>query len=111
MSVSNQILPPPTERYTILNWLRKNLFQNWLSSIVTLLSLYVIFIALRGILVWALTEGQWQVIITNMRLFMVGQYPIAQIDGGPQSARRRKIAGDGSGGDGHGCHPRDGCPA
>ena len=79
MTASNQILPPPTERYTILNWLRKNLFQNWLSGIVTLLSLYVVFVSLRAILVWTLTEGQWQVIITNMRLLMVGQYPIDQM--------------------------------
>ncbi len=79
MSVSNQILPPPTERYTVLNWLRKNLFQDWLSSIVTLVMLYLIFISLRGILVWTLTQGQWQVVITNLRLLMVGQYPIDQM--------------------------------
>ncbi len=79
MTASNQILPPPTERYTILNWLRKNLFQIWLSSIVTLVMLYVIFVSLRGILVWTLTEGQWQVIIANLRLLMVGQYPLQQI--------------------------------
>ena len=79
MSVSNEILPPPTERYTVLNWLRKNLFQNWLSSVVTLVGAYLIFVTLRAILTWTFTEGQWQVILTNMRLLMVGQYPVDQL--------------------------------
>ncbi len=79
MSTSNEILPPPIERYSILNWLRKNLFQDWLSSIVTLAGIYFIFVIVRVVLIWTLTEAQWQVIIANMQLLMVGQYPVIQL--------------------------------
>jgi general L-amino acid transport system permease protein len=62
-----------------LNWLRKNLFQNWLSSLVTLAGAYLVFVVLRAVLTWTLTEAQWQVIIANMQLLMVGQYPVTQL--------------------------------
>ncbi|MCX6078333.1 MAG: amino acid ABC transporter permease [Chloroflexi bacterium] len=79
MNTTNQILPPPTERYTILNWLRKNLFQDWNSSIVTVIGFYFVFILARGVLTWALTEAKWQVISANLRILMVGQYPVTQL--------------------------------
>ena len=79
MNATNQVLPPPTERYTILNWLRKNLFQDWFSSIVTLIGLYIVFFLVRGILTWAVTEAQWQVIASNLQILMVGQYPATQL--------------------------------
>jgi general L-amino acid transport system permease protein len=79
MSTTNEILPPPIERYSILNWLRKNLFQNWLSSLVTLAGVYIIFVVLKAVLTWTLTVAQWQVIIANLQLLMVGQYPVLQL--------------------------------
>lgn len=73
-----EVLPPPSERYTLLGWLRKNLFSSWLNSILTLLSLVAIYFALRSSLRWSLTGAEWAVISANLRLFLIGQYPIEQ---------------------------------
>ena len=74
-----EVLPPPTERYTVLGWLHKNLFSTWYNSILTLVTAYIVFVLGKAILVWAFTQAEWQVVLVNMRLFMVGQYPIEQI--------------------------------
>jgi len=79
MSTNQTILPPPFERFSVLKWLRDNLFQNWFSGVVTVVSLYVIFVTGRGILVWTLTQAKWQVITANIQLLMVGQYPSTQL--------------------------------
>lgn len=78
MSNLTEALPPLTERPTILGWLRKNLFYSWGSSILTILSSLLIFLAARGLLIWIFTVAQWRVIAVNLRLFMIGQYPIDQ---------------------------------
>jgi len=39
----------------------------------------LVFILGKAILVWAFTQAEWQVVLVNMRLFLVGQYPIDQI--------------------------------
>jgi len=43
--------PPLTERGAI-KWLRENLFSSWLNAILTIVSLYVIWSILNGILPW-----------------------------------------------------------
>jgi general L-amino acid transport system permease protein len=73
------ILPPPTERYSILGWARKNLFYNLFSSLVTLIFAVVVFLVIRAVLLWAFTQARWGVIWANLRVFMVGPYPIDQM--------------------------------
>ncbi len=74
-----EVLPPPTERYTLLGWLHKSLFSTWYNALLTLVTAYIVFVLGKAILVWAFTQAEWQVVLVNMRLFMVGQYPVAQI--------------------------------
>ncbi|GAB4458243.1 MAG: amino acid ABC transporter permease [Anaerolineales bacterium] len=78
MSNLDTALPPLTERSTILRWLRKNLFGSWLDSLLTLVGLYIVYWALKGLLTWAFTVAEWRVIAVNLRLFMIGQYPLEQ---------------------------------
>lgn len=78
MSNLTEALPPLTERFTILGWMRKNLFNSWGSSILTVLSSLLIFWAARGLLVWIFTVAEWRVVTTNLRLILLGQYPIDQ---------------------------------
>ncbi len=76
---TGEVLAPPTERYTVIGWLRKNLFSTWYYTLLTLLTLYVLYIIIKPTLVWVFTQAQWQVVVVNLRLFMVGQYPADQI--------------------------------
>ena len=73
------VLPPPTERYTLLGWAHKNLFSTWYNALLTLVCVWVVYTAGSRLLVWALTTARWGVITTNLRLFMVGPFPPEQV--------------------------------
>ncbi len=78
MANIDTVLPPLTERYAILRWLRKNLFASWWDSLLTIVGLFIVYWAVKGFLTWALTVAEWGVISANLRLLMIGQYPIEQ---------------------------------
>jgi general L-amino acid transport system permease protein len=78
MAELNPILPPLTERSSILRWLRKNLFGSWLDAILTIVGALIIYWVVRGFMTWALVTANWEVVAANMRLLMIGQYPLAQ---------------------------------
>ena len=59
----------------LAEWLKKNLFGNWLSASLTVLAGLLVFFLLRGVGGWAVAEADWTVIARNLRLFLIGQYP------------------------------------
>lgn len=69
----NQNQPP-----TPIAWLRKNLFNNWYNSLLTIFCSWILYQILRGFLTWLFTKANWAVIQTNYRLFLVGRYPASQ---------------------------------
>lgn len=70
------VLPPPaTESPTPWNWARKNLFSTWYNSILTVVSLMIAFLTIKGIIVWATTKAQWRVLEANLPLFFAGRFP------------------------------------
>jgi len=73
------MLPPPAERLTILGWAYKNLFRTWYDSLLTLLSIGLIYLLIRPFLTWLFITARWEVIQVNLRLLMVGQYPLAEV--------------------------------
>jgi general L-amino acid transport system permease protein len=73
------VLPPPTERFTLLGWLRDNLFSSWLNALLTIISAAFIYYLTLGFLGWAFSTARWEVVPVNLRLFLVGQYPLAQV--------------------------------
>jgi len=79
MSNLTEALPPLSERSSALGWIRKNLFNSWANSILTVLAGLLIFWAARGLLVWIFTVAEWRVVAVNLRLFLVGQYPISEV--------------------------------
>jgi general L-amino acid transport system permease protein len=76
MAMTESVLPPVTERSNLLRWMRKNLFGSWYDTLLTVIGGLITYWAVKGFLTWALTTAEWQVVATNMRLFMVGQYPL-----------------------------------
>lgn len=56
-------------------WAKKNLFNGWFNSLLTVFIVVVLGGGLLRLLLWALTTAQWQVIPRNFGLFMTGTYP------------------------------------
>ncbi|BAZ08447.1 polar amino acid ABC transporter inner membrane subunit [Calothrix sp. NIES-4071] len=59
----------------IQKWLRKNLFDTWFNSILTIVCFFLLAWGAKSILTWIFFVAQWEVIIVNLQLFLVGAYP------------------------------------
>lgn len=70
---------PPASETGAIGWLRANLFNNLFNSILTLLSLAILYFFLRNFLAWVLFDAFWQPIWVNRKLLAVGTYPIGQL--------------------------------
>src|SRR5680860_533595 len=73
-----ETLPPPRTTIGPVAWLRKNLFSSLLSSLMTGLIGGLLIVLVIGIGQWSVTEARWDVVTRNLRLFLVGQYPVEQ---------------------------------
>ena len=78
-STTANILPPPLERPTLLGWLYRNFFSSWFNVLLTIGAAALVYVVTKSVLGWALTEARWEVVLVNIRLLMVGQYPMAQV--------------------------------
>ena len=56
-------------------WSRKNLFNSWFNSILTVVLALVLGSALFEVLIWAFTQANWSVVVDNFSNFMTGLYP------------------------------------
>ena len=57
--VRTEVLPeraPPTTETGVIKWVRENLFSSWLNGILTVISIYAIYLALAGIVPWLLNS-------------------------------------------------------
>jgi len=73
-----QVLPPPKVSLGPAAWLRENLFSGWFNSLLTILVGGLLLLMLAQVAGWALTEARWGVVTSNLRLFLIGQYPADQ---------------------------------
>ena len=75
----NIVIKPPTESQGMLRWLKENLFNTWYNALLTLLAIVFLFITFKGLLTWAFTDANWNVIPANLQIFIVGAYPREEI--------------------------------
>lgn len=73
------MLPPAMVRVGPLRWLKENLFSSWYNTLLTLLALAFLYVVLKGVVGWALTQANWAVIPPNLKLLLVGFYPQAEL--------------------------------
>lgn len=73
------LIERPKTRFDPIDWSRKNLFSTWYNALLTFVAVAIIFAVVRGILGWVFFRAEWQVIAVNLRLFMIGTFPIDQI--------------------------------
>jgi general L-amino acid transport system permease protein len=71
-------LPPPNDAMGPRAWLRRNLFDGWASTLVTMVLGGFLVAALVLFAQWAVTQARWGVITTNLRLFLMWVYPIEE---------------------------------
>jgi general L-amino acid transport system permease protein len=71
--------PIPHLIWVVWLWLRQNLFSSWLNTLLTLICLWAIVSGVKGLGLWIFTQAQWQVVTANLRLILVGRYPIEQL--------------------------------
>jgi len=74
----NNILPPLSDRNSLIRWLRKNLFKTWCDSLMTIFGVGIIFFVLKPIIKWS-SVARWDVIVANLRILLVGSYPKDQL--------------------------------
>lgn len=83
-------IKPPVIQVGVLGWLRKNLFNGWFNSLLTLLTLFVLYKSVPPLVRWALldslwmsssaacrdsTGACWSIIPNNIRFITFGFYP------------------------------------
>ncbi|MGV0024591.1 amino acid ABC transporter permease [Phormidesmis priestleyi] len=65
--------PSPTR------WLHKNFFNTWADGLLTIVCFALLIWIGFGLLNWAFTKAQWEVVTTNLPLFFIGRYPVDQV--------------------------------
>lgn len=77
--MTGETLAPPETSLGPRAWLRQNLFSSLLNSVVTGLVAGLLIVFAIKVGEWTITEARWDVVTNNMRLFLVGQYPVDQL--------------------------------
>ncbi len=70
---------PPVASIGVLGWLRENLFSSTLNTLLTFLSLAILYFAGRSILGWAFTQANWGAVTGNLKVLTWGRYPAEQV--------------------------------
>ena len=78
MSATSQTSSRPPSSLGVVQWLKKNLFSTWYNSLLTILSLVVIYFIVKGILTWVLTVADWSPVFESLKLFATGLYPVEE---------------------------------
>ncbi len=78
MASQTNVLAPPSPP-GLLDWMRRNLFSNWFSSILTIVSLTIIYFSLVQAGTWILVTADWRPVKEYPLLYLVGQYPRDQL--------------------------------
>lgn len=81
---------PPVASIGVIGWVRNNLFNSWFNSVLTIVTLYLLWVVIPPLVRWAFinsawgttgavcrhTDGAcWSVIATNFRFILFGFYP------------------------------------
>ncbi len=75
MTTQSQVLKPPRTEVGLLGWLTKNLFSTWYNVLLTIFSIAFIYVVLRAVITWVVQVARWEVVTTNLKVFMIGRYP------------------------------------
>jgi general L-amino acid transport system permease protein len=72
-------IKPPVTSLGVLGWLRANLFSNWFNSLLTILTLIVIYFFVRSLVIWSVQEANWAAVTNNLGVLTWGRYPSDEV--------------------------------
>lgn len=78
MSTIAPELERPTSTIGPVTWVRKNLFNNWYNTLLTLLALWLLWRFVPAFAEWVLASN-WDPILSRPVLYFVGQYPASEL--------------------------------
>ena len=78
MAVQPEVIKPPRTEVGLLGWLTKNLFSTWYNVLLTIFSIAFIYVVLRAVITWVVRDARWRVVTVNLRVFMIGRYPVKE---------------------------------
>lgn len=70
---------PPIRSTGTIAWMRDNLFSSPFNSVLTVVTAAFLIWLVGGSLIWFVRDAEWNVVTSNLRLLMVGQYEPDQI--------------------------------
>jgi hypothetical protein len=88
-----ETLKPPVTSVGVIGWARSNLFNGWLNSLLTIVTLYFLWIVIPPLIRWAFIDSVWNtsgavcrdadgacwsIIATNFRFILFGFFPYDQ---------------------------------
>ena len=66
---------PPIHRQSRMDWVRRSLFKNWWSGLLSIVLAPMLLYAIYRALLFFFVNGQWDAVRVNLTLFMVGTFP------------------------------------
>jgi len=78
MRAASEAVRPPTTSGPV-QWLRKNLFSTWHNSLLTIVSVVLLYFVLKGVFTWVFFKANWDPIVSNPKLLATGQYPMEEL--------------------------------
>lgn len=75
---SQEIIRPP-EPPGMRTWVRKNLFNSWFNSLLTIVLVVLIVWVIYSLLRWIITSADWEPVLKFPILYLVGQYPRSEL--------------------------------
>lgn len=76
VAIKEQDARPPEQRLTPAEWVRENLFSSPFNSVLTILvgalAVWLVFALAK----WVFVSADWRVVQVNLRVYMLGRFPI-----------------------------------
>jgi general L-amino acid transport system permease protein len=91
--IPTETLKPPVTSVGVIGWARANLFNGWLNSLLTIVTLYFLWIVVPPLIRWVFIDSVWNttgavcrdadgacwsIIATNFRFILFGFFPYDQ---------------------------------
>ena len=79
MASTPEVIRPPVSQAGLIRWVKNNLASTWYNALFTIAVLALAIFFLKSLVPWVLTDADWSPVRSNLKLFLVGQYPLEEM--------------------------------